>query len=59
MLFFHPWPFKERGLFEILKISRGFFELETRVEAKQQECKGEAARIKPHFENCCCHEAVP
>jgi len=24
---FHPWPFIERGLFENLKISRGFFEL--------------------------------
>jgi len=27
MLFFHPWPFIERGFFENLKISRGFFEL--------------------------------
>jgi len=76
--FFHPWPFIERGLFENLKIWRGFFELETRgdqsswgkmtsfrgfvltqVEVKQQECKGEAASSRPHFENCCCHEAVP
>jgi len=75
MLFFHPWPFIERGLFENLKISRGSFELETRgdqslwgkmtsfrgfqVEVKQQKCKGEAESIRPHFENWWCYEVVP